>query len=135
MKPYSTPLLATSALLILFSCKKNLNDSNNGNTPTIGAFSVSVTRTENSAEIEWTQASYSGNNAIVRYKVYVNNQLVQNTDTVRHYSLQNITSGEPYDGKVTAYVNANTATDASFTVKPYSGIAVMGRQDSHTGQN
>ena len=89
-------------------------------------FAVSVvSRTENNASIEWTQAVSLLDS--VRYKITLDNKLIDSNLITTSYKLSNLSGDKEYKGEIVAYSNrapANT-TVANFSLGKVEGYLYL----------
>lgn len=115
MRYYLNSVWVVLVLSGFFSCQKNSNDNrlNGSLTP----FSVSVLmRTAPSAIISWTESTDIINGNAVKYKIMLNNSLVDSNLSRTRDTLLGLSGSIVYYGKVIAYTDQGDTISAPFVL-------------------
>lgn len=110
----------------LFSCSKDIDRPGNNNSNDLGPFTATVTqRLATTASIQWTAAVNNNNSDTVKYKVFLNNNLVDSNLTLRQYSFSSLNAGS-YSGRIYAYTASGDTASAAFTINAFTGSTALG---------
>ena len=108
--------------VLFFSCKKN--DSINNIVPppnNLGAFSATVSnRMATTATVTWNSSLNTNNADTVKYKVYINNNIVANNLLTQSFNITNLIAASAYQGRVLAYTNSGDTASASFRIDSFT---------------
>jgi hypothetical protein len=108
--------------VLFFSCKKN--DSINNIVPppnNLGAFSATVSnRMATTATVTWNSSVNTNNSDTVKYKVYINNNIVANNLLTQSFNITNLIAASAYQGRVLAYTNSGDTASASFRIDSFT---------------
>lgn len=136
VKKLSIACIFTSLLFTM--CKKR-DDLNAGSGTVSGSFSSfsmgNIIRGSDSAVITWSPSTFSVSSQAVKYKVRLDNGVVEYLDTVRQCVLRNLSHTTSYNGSVIAYVANGDSSATSFSLKQYNGFLIIGRTDVTQNQN
>ena len=102
---------------LLFSCTKPNDPSNPPQGISIlSPFRVTVLdRTVSQASIIWTESLNLGSYDTVKYKVVINNRVVDSNLTRRYDTLRNLSGDTAYAGVVWAYTKSGDTSSATFS--------------------
>jgi len=108
--------------VLFFSCKKN--DSINNIVPppnNLGAFSATVSnRMATTATVTWNASVNTNNADTVKYKVYINNNIVATNLLTQSFNITNLIAATAYQGRVLAYTNSGDTASASFRIDSFT---------------
>ena len=116
--------------LLLYACAKP--ESDKPVDPVVNpivrlpSFQVTVKqRVPSSAIIEWTTVPNYSNADSVKYKVFLNNRLVDSNLTRTIDTLYNLSRDSVYQGRVIAYIKRGDTSSASFVLDKYTGFVYV----------
>jgi len=108
--------------VLFFSCKKN--DSINNIVPppnNLGVFSATVSnRMATTATVTWNASVNTNNADTVKYKVYINNNIVATNLLTQSFNITNLIAASAYQGRVLAYTNSGDTASASFSIDSFA---------------
>jgi len=108
--------------VLFFSCKKN-DSINNIVTPpnNLGAFSATVSnRMATTATVTWNASVNTNNADTVKYKVYINNNIVATNLLTQSFNITNLIAATAYQGRVLAYTNSGDTASTSFRIDSFT---------------
>jgi outer membrane protein assembly factor BamB len=111
-------ILISCTILLIASCTKPNDQTGNRQTGSIlTPFRVTVLdRTVSQASIIWTESLNLGSVDTVKYKVILNNRLVDSNLTRTHDTLRNLSGDTAYAGVVWAYTKNGDTASANFVL-------------------
>jgi outer membrane protein assembly factor BamB len=110
--------IVVSAILFLYSCQKTESDSENTTNGSLTPFSVTVLiRTAPMAIISWTDAVDLINGNPVRYKIFLNNTLIDSNLNRTRDTLTGLSGETIYYGRVLAYTAQGDTASAPFLLE------------------
>ncbi len=115
-------LFVVLGMILFFSCKKN-ESINNILPPSnaLGAFSATVSnRMATTATVTWNTSVNTNNADTVKYKVYINNNIVATNLLTQSFNITNLIAASAYQGKVLAYTNSGDTASASFRIDSFA---------------
>lgn len=141
MKKNFIPVLYFFATTLFFcACQKTDSPDENNRIGALTPFSVSVlNRTPPMAIINWTDAVDLVNGNPVRYKIYLNNTLVDSNLTRTRDTLTGLSGDIQYSGKVLAYTAQGDTASATFILEKvqayiaYNSSSVFQVNDLYSG--
>lgn len=121
-------------LCLFISCSKNTETTKNI-TNQLFPFSITVyERIPNRAIINWTP-SLASNADTAKYKVYINNKIVDSNLTKTYDTLKNLLADSIYFGKVVAYTKVGDTISASFYLDKCNAFIYLATNSKLTSFN
>ena len=115
-------LLLVVSVFLVSSCNKN-NSVNNSvpSSNVLGVFSATVNnRLVTNATVSWSPSVNSNNADTVKYKIYINNNIIAVDLLTLNFNIANLIADTTYQGRVLAYTNSGDTASASFFIDRYN---------------
>ena len=127
-----TPIQLAACLVLItyFSCTKSPDLPIPLGQHLLSSFEVTVLeRVPDHAIIAWTESSNVGNSDTVKYKIFLNNNLIDSNLVTRRDTLKGLSGTKEYNGKVLAYTSSGDTISAPFFLEKIDGMVVFGSAD------
>ena len=127
-----TPLLlaACIVLTIYCSCTKSPDSPVLPVQHLLTSFEVTVVeRVPDHAVITWSESSNLAGSDSIKYKIILNDSLIDSNLINRKYMLKDLSGDKEYNGKVLAYTASGDTVSAPFFLEKVDGMVVFGNYD------